>query len=188
MVDDHQECRGIEVGVHEYLPAPTYVIWLVGTVSLLHPFTILCLFQVSHLQCMHLNVLHRYQLNIITSLEIFDTTTSLIDTSLFLHFVHKKRGHGQSDFSWTVVALYSYVPLMSVFLCIITSELCRLPYCSSTIKKIDSNGVNPEYSITERGWFGIRSQIICIVSRVSGKGWNDSESMFWNEFSIIMIY
>ena len=137
---------------------------------------------------MHLNVLHRYQLNIITSLEIFDTTTSLIDTSLFPHFVHKERGHGQSDFSWTVVALYSYVPLMSVFLCIITSELCRLPYCSSTIKKIDNNGVNPEYSITERGWFGIRSQIICIVSRVSGKGWNDSEARFWSEFSIIMTY
>ena len=106
------------------------------------------LFQVSHLQCMHLNVLHRYQLNIITSLEIFDTTTSLIDTSLFLHFVHKERGRRQSDFSWIVVALYSYVPLMSVFLCIITSELCRLPYCSSTIKKIDNNGINPEYKIT----------------------------------------
>ena len=130
----------------------------------------------------------RYQLNIIWSLKILDSTTFLVDTSLFPHFVHKERGHGQSDFSWTVVALYSYVPLMSVFLCIITSELCRLPYCSSTIKKIDNNGINPEYSITERGWFGIRSQIICIVSRVSGKGWNDSESMFWNEFSIIMTY
>ena len=105
-------------------------------------------FQVSHLQCMHLNVLHRYRPNIITSLEIPDSTTSLIDTSLFLHFVHKERGHVQSDFSWTVVALYSYVPLMSVFLCIITSELCRLPYCSSTIKKIDNNGINPEYKIT----------------------------------------
>ena len=37
MVEDHQECRGIEVGDHEYPPAPTYVIWLVGTVSLLYP-------------------------------------------------------------------------------------------------------------------------------------------------------
>ena len=47
MLNDHQECRGIEVGGHEYPPAPTYVIWLVGvgTVSLLHPFTSLCLFQ-----------------------------------------------------------------------------------------------------------------------------------------------
>ena len=24
MVDDYQECRGIEVGVHEYPPAPTF--------------------------------------------------------------------------------------------------------------------------------------------------------------------
>ena len=61
--NDYNECRGIEVGVHEYPPAPTYVIWLVGTVSLLHPFTSLCLFQVSHLQCMHLNVLHRFVIN-----------------------------------------------------------------------------------------------------------------------------
>ena len=130
----------------------------------------------------------RYQLNIIWSLEIFDTTTSLIDISLFPHFVHKERGRGQSDFSWTVVALYSYVPLMSVFLCIITSEIGRVPYQSFTVEKINNNEVNPEYSIIERGLFGIRSQIICIVSRVSGKGWNDSESMFWNEFSIVMIY
>ena len=148
MVDDHQECRGIEVGDHEYPPAPTYVIWLVGTVSLLHPFTSLCLFQVSHFQCMHLNALHRYRPNNIWSLEILDSTTSLVETSLFPYFVHKKRRRGQSDFSWTVVELHSYVPLMSVFLCIITSELCRLPYCSSTIKKIDNNGINPEYKIT----------------------------------------
>ena len=137
---------------------------------------------------MHLNILHRHRPNIIWSLKILDSTTSLVETSLFLHFVHKEQGHEQSDFYWTVVALYSYVPLMSVFLCIITSELCRLPYCSSIIKKIDNNGINPEYSITKRGWFGIRSQIICIVSRVSGKGWNDSESMFWNDFSVIMTY
>ena len=148
MVNVYQECRGIEVGVHEYPPAPTYVIWLVGTVSLLHPFTSLCLFQVSHFQCMHLNALHRYRPNIIWSLEILDSTTSLVETSLFPYFVHKKRRRGQSDFSWTVVELHSYVPLMSVFLCIITSELCRLPYCSSTIKKIDNNGINPEYKIT----------------------------------------
>ena len=188
MVNDHQECRDIEVGDHAYPPAPTYVIWLVGTVSLLHPFTSLCLFQVSHLQCMHLNVLHRHRPNIIWSLKILDSTTSLVETSLFLHFVHKERGHGQSDFSWTVVALYSYVPLTSVFLCIITSEIGRLPYRSSTIKKNNNNGIKTVYSITERGWFGIRSQIICIVSRVSGKGWNDSESMFWIEFPIIMTY
>ena len=130
----------------------------------------------------------RYQLNIIWSLKILDSTTSLIDTSLFLHFVHKEQGHEQSDFSWTVVALHSYVPLMSVFLCIITSEIGRVPYQSFTVVKINNNEVNPEYSIIERGWFGIRSQIICIVSRVSGKGWNDSESMFWNDFSIIMTY
>ena len=113
---------------------------------------------------MHLNVLHRYRPNIIWSLEIFDTTTSLIDTSLFLHFVHKERGRGQSDFSWTVVALYSYVPLTSVFLCIITSEIGRLPYRSSTIKKNNNNGIKTVYSITERGWFRIRPQIISIIS------------------------